>query len=81
MNQLVMIKEPRPLAGLGGFDNCFGHFFSGVDFENPLDLGEKPVQQAQVSARDPDDGCRCVRVQRMSGKLHAGRPIFLLHFR
>jgi hypothetical protein len=69
---------PNHQTFAGGFHNCFSHLFLGVDFENPLDLGEKSVQQPKVSSCNPNDGSRCVRVQRMLGKLHVGRRPMLV---
>ena len=37
------------------FHNRFRHLSKRVDFENPLHLGEEPVQQAKVATRHPDD--------------------------
>ena len=38
------------------FHNGFGHLPQRVDFENSLHLGEDPIQQAKVPARNSDDG-------------------------
>ena len=37
----------------------FAHFLEGVDFENPLDLGQQTVQQPKVAAGDADDDRNC----------------------
>ena len=36
----LALALPNHQAFAGGFHNSFGHLFSGVDFENPLDLGQ-----------------------------------------
>ena len=42
----------------------FAHLLEGVDFENPLDLGQQTVQQPKVAAGDADDDRNCFWVQR-----------------
>ena len=37
------------------FNHFFGHCRQDVDFENPLDLRQEPVQQPEVAASDSDD--------------------------
>lgn len=36
-------------------NDLFGHCRQGVDFENPLDLRQEPVQQPEVAAAPPRD--------------------------
>ncbi len=36
-------------------NHLFGHCRQGVDFENPLDLSQEPIQQPEVAAGDSDD--------------------------
>ena len=49
----------------------FGRFLKRVDFENPFHLRQQPVQEPEVTARDPDNGCDGLLVQWVLGKMHA----------
>ena len=40
----------------GGFHHFLRDEVQLVNLQNPFDLGEEPLQQAEIPARDPDDG-------------------------
>jgi hypothetical protein len=50
----------------------------GIDFKNPLDLGQQSVEQPKVTAADADDDRNCFRVERHLRELHPQRRPVLL---
>src|SRR5260370_19500206 len=60
--------------------NSYFNFFQGIDFENPLDLGQQAIQQPEVAARDADDHRNRFRIQGLLRELYTGGgPVLLKH--
>lgn len=59
-------------------NHLFGHCRQGVDFENPLNLSQEPIQQPEVAASDSDDRRGGDRINGVSRKSNAWRcPVTL----
>ena len=70
-------RLPDDQALTRSFHNGFGHLPQRVDFENSLHLGEEPIQQAKVPARNSDDGRHGIfspRLRASSAAPTAGGP-------
>jgi hypothetical protein len=49
-----------------------------VDFEHSLHLGEEPIQEAEVPARNSDDGRYGIISPRLRGRIHISRRSALI---